>query len=46
MEPMTFDLRNSSKNYLFAPMKLTEGEAFAYEIDLETVISFSDRNLA
>ena len=44
LEHFKFDLHNSSKNYLFVPLRLTSDE-FAYEIDVETIDSFTERCL-
>ena len=50
MDEQNFDLPNSSKNYLFAPLKLVssspEEASFAYELDIETILSFTEKNLA
>ena len=45
LDEHNFDLKNSSKNYLFIPLKLVtslqDEPSFSYEIDFETVASFS-----
>lgn len=50
MDGINFDLRNSSKNYLFVPLRLVDSPAgsnfYAYDLDIATVESFSDRCLA
>ena len=47
-ETFNFELRGSSKNYLFVPLKLSNqpnGSPLSYQIDQETVHAFADRNL-
>lgn len=38
-------MRNSSKNYLLVPLKLDKerADSLIYSIDVETVLSFTDR---
>lgn len=45
-EPIDFDLRTSSKNYLLVPMRKTnEPEKLVYEIDSETILAFADKKI-